>query len=122
MHVVVHIGSTAEEILKWGLKHQVALSEEWAEWIRKIMPRAQGFCVSYGYDNTDVLIWLEKEPKTCREHGTLWHEISHAVDRIAKNCDGNSYFFADDMSSEPRAFLYEYIAVEIMAKLWKGNK
>lgn len=65
-----------------------------------------------------MLIWLKARPKRCSEYGPLWHELMHAVDRIANQCDPNDSFFNRGMGSEPRAFLYEYLAVEITKDLW----
>lgn len=119
--VVVVMGWGVDDIVKWGLNNgikEVNFPEQWKTTMGKTMDGAKGFCGHYGVDNHDILIWLEDRPKQASDYGTLWHELHHAVDTISNDLDPNAHFFADDWTSEPRAYLYEYMAVEITKNLW----
>lgn len=62
-----------------------------------------------------TILWLNKKPETCFEHGTLQHEIFHAVcflmDRIG-------IVFSKE-SDEAFAYMIGYITKEIYIKMEK---
>jgi hypothetical protein len=126
LHLVLVIGWTVEEIVEHGCLSGISpdsFSEEWQGWCRESYNKdALGFCTSFGRKNSDILIWLKNRPARARDCGTLWHELSHAVDRIAAHCDARNAFFTESWVSEPRAYLYEYLAVEITRVLWNRRE
>lgn len=121
IHLVVFAGWTLDDMIQWGIDSSVdpaCFNENWRHWMRDAIDNAQGLCANFGHNNSDVLIWLKVKPEKASEYGTLWHELSHAVDKIANHCDPQSRFYDDRWMSEPRAFLYEYLAVAITKDLW----
>lgn len=122
LHVIVFMECTIDDIVKWGLKRgieQGQFTDQWIQYRREITQTAQGFCSYYGDNgNHDILIWLRDRPLQAKDYGTLWHELIHAVDYIAKSIDPQEFLYDSNMCSEPRAFLYEYLAVEITRDLW----
>ena len=122
LHVVVFIGWSVDDIVQWGLDGQIdhwQFTESWKTWTRNASETAKGWCTNYGGNgNSDVVTWLKDRPTKASEYGTLWHELVHAVDKIANQADPGAHFYDDSWQSEPRAFLYEYLAVEISKVLW----
>ena len=121
LHVVVLIGYTVNEVIAHGRRHGISkdsFTVSWCEFVQNATEGAQGYCTSFGHKNSDVLIWLKTRPRKSLEYGTLWHELSHAVDRIAVHADPGNSFNDGHGHSEPRAFLFEYLAVKITQDLW----
>ena len=121
--VVVSMGGTVEEIVRWGIQHKVEktqFTERWKDWIKKQMEEktTKGFCCDYGDDNKDVLIWVRKRPQFLSDYRILYHEIYHAVDHIANSRNFN----VEDKMSEPKAYLFEYLLSEISNPLWNISK
>jgi len=54
-------------------------------------------------------------------YGILYHELYHAVDYIARNIDGETILYNEHKNSEPRAYLYQYLANQANTFFW-GNK
>lgn len=120
LHVIVIIGWTVDEIIHWGQKRGIpkeAFTEQWNTYAREASG-SNGYCMYFGDPNADILVWLKVRPTKSSEYDTLWHELSHAVDFIAKQADPADYFYSKGMMSEPRAYLYEYLAVKITQVLW----
>ena len=73
---------------------------------------AAGITIQLGDNNTDILVWLKRRPKTAREYGTLYHELSHALDFIAE-----SHNLKEE--TEAKAYIYEFMATECNMVLWQ---
>ena len=124
LHVVVYIAASIDEIMEDAKKAKInpdQFTADWKDCVSGAMKTAEGLCIHFGNGNADILIWLREIPTTASTYGPLWHELSHAVDKIAKHADPNSYFYDDRMMSEPRAFLFEYLACEITKDLWNRS-
>jgi hypothetical protein len=124
IHVIVFMGWSVDDMIADGIAagvDEASFTPDWVKWMRETVGTAEGICAHFGATNSDILIWLPKRPDEAREYGTLWHELSHAVDKIAKHCDPNHHFFSENMMSEPRAYLMEYLAVEITRDLWNRS-
>lgn len=119
--VVVFFGATAKEMCDFGKSRGIRdFSEESLKWMKEtIAGTAMGFTLNYGDDNPDILVWLRIRPRTASQFGVLYHELYHAVDFIASHTDEKNKWYSEDGMSEPRAFLFEYLANECNRKLWK---
>jgi len=122
MSVVIFFDTTLDKMMKWGIKNNInkeRFTDEWKEWVNdEIKNSGGGFCVEYGKDNRDILIWIKKKPETSKEYGVLYHEIYHAVDGIAVSIDIENKFYAKNGMSEPRAYLFEYLINYCNNILW----
>jgi hypothetical protein len=121
LHVIIFVEWTVEAMIRFGRQHKIGKEQFTDEWLRMLHSSrdgAQGLCTRFGVNNRDILVWLAKRPTRASEYGTLWHELLHAVDFIAEGADPGNRFSDENGISEPRAFLYEYLAVEASKALW----
>jgi len=123
IHVVLFIGWDLDAMIAHGRKHGISegcFTPDWKSWMSAAIETAAGLCANFGEStkNSDILIWLRDNPTKASEYGPLWHELLHAVDKIALHADPSARFFAESGMSEPRAFLYEYLAVKFTQVLW----
>jgi len=123
MSVIIFFDSTLDEIIKYGIKHKIKkerFSNNWKEEVKDMIDSdINGFTVDYGENNRDILIWLRKKPEKMSEYGVLYHELYHAVDIIAVDCDDSHMFYNKHGMSEPRAYLYEFLINCCNTVLWK---
>lgn len=119
--VVVFFNSTLDRVIEAGIKNGIekhSFSDEWKKEVEPAFKSANGFCAHYGEDSSDILICIKKRPTKASEFDTLYHEIYHAVDTIAKHIDPENSMTDKTGNSEARAYLYGYIATECNKILW----
>lgn len=123
LSVIIFFNQTLDKIIKTGIKRGInkeKFTVDWKEWpAREIENKnTQGFCLNYGEENKDVLIWLKKRPEKLSEYLPLYHELYHAVDFIADSRN----FSVEDKISEPKAYLFEYLFKQVSEFLWNCKK
>lgn len=124
--VVLFIGSTCDEIVATGAMNGIDkkhFTEGWRRDVRQLMDETQtkAFTILFGDDNRDVLIWLRERPRTATEYTHLYHEIAHAVDFIAHATDEKNLWYGNNGMSEPRAYLFGYLATAFNRALWPSS-
>ena len=112
LHVLIFWEVKIETIVRHAKKRRCSISDQWVTDISEDVKIASGVCARLGDDNTDIMVWLKKRPKTAGEFGVLYHELFHAVDYITE-----SHNLADE--KEARAFLYEFLANECNQYFWR---
>jgi hypothetical protein len=114
LHVVVTWETTLRDVAAFAKRHSVLLSEGWRSDFTRIATdgTCNGFCMSLGDDNCDLLVWLRRRPRRSRDYGTLYHELFHAVQAIIKSRNLGAEI-------ESPAFLYEYLATQCNRVLWQ---
>jgi hypothetical protein len=113
-HCVVTWEQDVKEIVKWAKKHDVnSLKEDWVQTFNETTKVANGLCIDLGLGNTDILVWLKEKPKKMSQYGVLYHELYHAVDKIAED------HAMQTKETEARAYIFEYLTNECNKVLWK---
>ncbi len=111
--VVVTWESALEEVLLFAGEHKVEITPQWREEFERHAKDAtcSGFCITFGDDNSDLLLWLRKRPTKASEYGVLYHELFHAVRAVVRSRSLGA-------EEESPAFLYEYLATRCNQVLW----
>ena len=117
--VAVFFGVSLDGIIKEGVRGGIdskKFTEEWKKWPSEQISGTSctGFTMEYGEGNKDVLVWIRKKPQKLSEYAVLYHELYHATDHIADSRD----FYTGDKISEPRAYIFEYLFMEVSKVLW----
>ncbi len=116
VHVLVAWEVDIRDALKYAKKLGCDITEEEMNAAKKeTEERISGLAVRLGERNTDLLVWLKEKPVALKSHGTLWHELHHAV-----------YMLAEDRSMqkemEAQAYIYEYLTLECCKYFWTKPK
>lgn len=119
MSVVIFFGISLDNIIKTGIKRRInpeMFTNTWKLSAETSIKDSLGFCCNYGEGNTDILIWIYKQPKKLSEYCVLYHELYHAVDLISKD---KGFGNLDDLAlNEPKTYLFEYLFEKVSKKLW----
>lgn len=126
-HLVLFIGASVEQMVIVGTKKGIrseTLSKKWISDVKEMVEdrTCAGFCASYGENNTDVLLWVREKPCTVKTYETVYHELYHAVDKIAEQVDPTIRLTDQYGMSEARAYLFGYLITEINKVLWNMKK
>lgn len=107
-HLVVIImwEMTMDEVFALCKEHGIIMDDDRHKELKEIMPAVGGFVSHIRENNTDILVWLEKKPKTPEQYKTLYHELYHATQDIVEDhlLEGQ----------EAGAYIYEYLAGECL--------
>lgn len=124
--VIVFCGQTPEEIRRLARRRgmsQETLNKKFMRETEAIMEeKIAGFCVPFGEENRDILVWVRKIPKFNSEYRVLYHELYHAVDMVFAGIDKNTLGYAKEGVSEPRAYLYDHLVFKCQQVLWPAVK
>lgn len=124
--VVVFCGTSPEEIRSLALRRGISkeiLNKKFMRETEAIMEeKIGGFCVPFGEDCRDILVWVRKIPKFNSEYRVLYHELYHAVDMVFAGIDKNTLGYAKEGVSEPRAYLYDHLVYKCQQVLWPPVK
>lgn len=118
LHVIVTWETTVAEVAQWATRHGVtSITAGWrADIARNIDDDScSGLTARLGDRNDDVLVWLRHRPRRASEYGTLYHELFHAVQAVARSRNLGA-------ETESPAFLYEYLATRCNRALWPQRR
>lgn len=124
IHVIVCINQSVDDVVAWGKYNGVKperFSKEWIKTFDEAVKSSVGFVDNLGDANKDIIIWLEKRPLCIDSYGVLYHEIYHVVEKIANYIDEPTSLYNTNMISEPRAYLYEYLANRANEFFWDNK-
>lgn len=120
--VIVFFGQTTDEVIKWIKDHiddQKTITQEYIDMIKAgIDGPGDAFMYPATPDGPDALIYMHKIPKLRLEYGSLYHELIHAVDHLAKRIDENCFLYDKNGHSETRAYMYQYLVNTLNGQLW----
>lgn len=116
--VIICVDFKIEEIIRWAIENgfeKEKFSNEWIKNFNHDIESSLGFVDSLGdCDKTlNHIIWLKEMPTINPLNiGVILHELYHVVDNIAHAIDRNHGLYSAEKTSEARAYLYEYLAIE----------
>lgn len=96
-----------EDAIKYLKERNCPITKDDEDALKEVALKSTGLTSNAGTGNRDIMIWLEKKPTTILEYGVLYHEIYHAVYRIARDMSASE-------EEELQCYLYEYIVTKCL--------